>query len=92
MQSPTLQLPRTKRNFEDHITSFKEVFNRLKQAGLKVNAKKSFFMKSELEYLRYWISKQGVSPMTKKVNAITNIATPTNKKELRHFIGMVNYY
>jgi RNase H-like domain found in reverse transcriptase len=68
------------------------VFNRLKQAGLKVNAKKSFFMKSELEYLGYWISKQGVSPTTKKVNAITNIATPTNKKELRLFIGMVNYY
>jgi hypothetical protein len=49
-------------------------------------------MKSELECLGYWISKQGVSPTTKKVNAITNIATPTNKRELRHFIGMVNYY
>jgi RNase H-like domain found in reverse transcriptase len=33
-----------------------------------------------------------VSPTTKKVNAITNIYTPTNKKEIRHFIGMVNYY
>jgi Reverse transcriptase (RNA-dependent DNA polymerase) len=72
----------TKGTFEDHIDSLEVVFNRLKQAGLKVNAKKSFFMKSEQEYLGYWISKQGVSPTTKKVNAITNIATPTNKKEL----------
>jgi RNase H-like domain found in reverse transcriptase/Reverse transcriptase (RNA-dependent DNA polymerase) len=82
----------TKGTFEDHITSLEEVFNRLRQAGLKVNAKKSFFMKSKLEYVGYWISKQGVSPTTKKVNAIANIATPTNKKEFRHFIGMVNYY
>jgi Reverse transcriptase (RNA-dependent DNA polymerase) len=79
--------------FEDHIHKLEVVFNKLKQeAGLKVNTKKSFFMKSKLEYLRYWISKEGVSPTTKKVNAIANIATPTNKKELRHSIGMVNYY
>jgi Reverse transcriptase (RNA-dependent DNA polymerase) len=43
----------TKGTFEGHIDSLEVVFNRLKQAGLKVNAKKSFFMKSELEYLGY---------------------------------------
>jgi Reverse transcriptase (RNA-dependent DNA polymerase) len=39
----------TKGTFKDHIDSLEVVFNRLKQAGLEVNAKKSFFMKSELE-------------------------------------------
>jgi Reverse transcriptase (RNA-dependent DNA polymerase) len=82
----------TKGTFEDHIDKLEVVFNKLKQAGLKVNAKNSFFMKSELEYLGYWISKEGMSPTTKKVNAIANIATSTNKKECRHFIGMVHYY
>jgi RNase H-like domain found in reverse transcriptase len=64
----------------------------LRTAGLKVNAKKSFFAKGELEYLGYWVTRQGISPTTNKVNAISNIATPTTKKELRAFIGMVNYY
>jgi hypothetical protein len=81
-----------KGTFKDHIDKLEVVFSKLKQAGLKVNAKKSFFMKSKLEYLRYWISKSCMSPTTKKVNAIANIATPTTKKELRHFIGMVNNY
>ena len=64
----------------------------MRQAGLKVNVKKSFFARSELEYLGYWITRDGVSPTTTKVNAITNIAPPRTKKELRGFIGMVNYY
>ena len=31
-------------------------------------------------------------PIPKKVQAIQDIATPTTKKQLRRFIGMVNYY
>ena len=64
---------------------------RLQQAGLKVNAKKSFFAQSELEYLGYWITRSGIHPLTDKVKAIMNIAEPTNRKELRSFIGIVNY-
>ena len=31
-------------------------------------------------------------PISKKVDAIKNIATPTTKKGLRSFIGIINYY
>ena len=31
-------------------------------------------------------------PIPKKVQAIQDIATPKAKKQLRKFIGMVNYY
>ena len=54
--------------------------------------KKSFFGRPELEYLGYWVTREGVQPVPKKVEAIHNIAPPKNKKELRGFIGMVNYY
>ena len=30
--------------------------------------------------------------MSKKVEAITNLAPPTNRKGVRRFIGLVNYY
>jgi transposase InsO family protein len=77
---------------KDHLDKLGAVLTKLRQAGLKVNVKKSFFAKTELEYLGYWITREGISPTTSKVNAITNIAPPTNKKQLRSFIGMVNYY
>jgi transposase InsO family protein len=79
-------------NFDDHLEKLELVFQRLLKAGLKVNAKKSFFARGELEYLGYWITREGIQPLPKKVEAIQNIAEPTNKKALRSFIGLINYY
>ena len=31
-------------------------------------------------------------PLPDKVQAIKHIAVPTNKKQLRSFIGVINYY
>ena len=61
--------------------------SKLREAGLKVNGKKSFFAKHELEYLGYMITREGIKPMPQKVEAILKIATPSNRKELRGFIG-----
>ena len=82
----------TKDNWEDHLEQLEQVSLKLQNAGLKVNAKKSFFGHSELEYLGYWITRTGIQPIAKKVDAIMKIATPTTKKELRSFIGIINYY
>ena len=78
--------------FDEHLDKLEEVLNRLRTAGLKVNAKKSFFAQGQLEYLGYWITRDGIKPLQKKVDAILRIAAPTNKKQLRGFIGLVNYY
>ena len=82
----------TKGTFTDHLEKLERILARLAKAGLKVNAKKSFFARSELEYLGYWITRDGIQPMKEKVKAIMNLAEPTTRKELRSFIGVVNYY
>ena len=82
----------TKHDYADHLRRLEEVFMRLQEAGLKVNAPKSFFARGELEYLGYWITREGIKPMPKKIEAIQKIAPPKNVKELRSFIGIVNYY
>jgi len=82
----------TSGSYEDHLAKLEEVFLKLRNAGLKVNMKKSFFARAELEYLGYWITRDGIQPTANKVHAITNIAPPKSQKELRRFIGMVNYY
>ncbi len=82
----------TKGDHNDHLEKLEIVLQKLTQAGLKVNAPKSFFSRGELEYLGYLITREGIKPIPKKVHAIQRIAAPTNKKELRSFIGVVNYY
>ena len=82
----------TKGTFDDHLEKLERVLHRLQQAGLKVNGKKSFFARHELEYLGYWITRDGIKPLPEKVSAILKLDTPRNRKELRSFIGIVNYY
>ena len=82
----------TKGNFDDHLEKLELMFQRLSRGGLKVNAKKSFFARSELEFLGYWITREGMQPVKEKVAAIMNIDEPKTRKELRSFIGIVNYY
>ena len=81
----------TKGTFEDHLEKLKRILARLQQAGLKVNANKLFFARSELEYLGYWITCNGIKPLPAKVQAIMRIDKPKNRKELRSFIGIINY-
>ena len=79
-------------SYADHLQKVEQVLARLQEAGLKINIQKSAFCRKECEYLGYWITRNGIKPLSKKVEAINNIAIPTTKKQLRSFIGMVNYY
>ena len=82
----------TKASFKDHLTKLEVALKRSQQAGLKINLPKSFFGRGELEYLGYWVTRKGVAPLPSKVEAIQQMAPPKNRRELRAFIGLVNYY
>jgi len=79
-------------NWHDHLNKLASVLQRLLEAGLKINADKSFFGRAALEYLGYWITRDGIQPLDKKVVAILRIQPPKTRKQLRSFLGMINYY
>ncbi len=82
----------TKKTWQDHLKKLDAVLERIQNAGLKINARKSFFGRSELEYLGYWISREVIQPITKKIESIVSMAPPKTIREVRKFVGMVNYY
>ena len=45
----------------------------------------------EVPFFRNILSKDGLSPDTKKVELIQQWPTPTNHKELQSFLGTINY-
>ena len=49
--------------------------------------KNYFFVKDNLEYLGFKITRQGIMPLLDKVQAIKDIFVPSNKKQLTSFIG-----
>eukprot|EP00804_Cyclotella_cryptica_P010725 CCRYP_005516-RB/>CCRYP_005516-RB protein AED:0.40 eAED:0.40 QI:0/0/0/1/0/0/2/0/273 len=82
----------SKGSLEDHLNKLRRVFIRLRDAGLTVNARKSSFCAVETEYLGYVLSRDGIKPQPKKVQAILALTPPQNVKQLRRFLGMVQYY
>jgi hypothetical protein len=79
-------------SLEDLLKKLEEVLRCLRDARLKVNAKKLTFCALEIEYLGYILTRDGIKPQSNKVKAILAIQPPKNVKELRHFLGMVQYY
>jgi hypothetical protein len=68
------------------------LLTRLRDARPKVNVAQSLFCAREIEYLGYILTREGIKPQSKKVQAILVLNPPNNVKELRHFLGMVQYY
>ena len=79
-------------SYEEHMERLAIVLDRLQEAGFRANVRKCFFAKDRVEYLGYEISRQGIHPQPKKVEAILKMQPPTTKRQLRRFLGMVNYY
>ena len=82
----------TTSSFTDHLAKLEQVLIRLKDAGLRVNVTKSKFCASEVEYLGYVLTRDGIRPQHEKVSAILALNPPSSVKTLRHFLGLVQYY
>jgi hypothetical protein len=77
---------------DEHLQKMETVQTRLRDTRLKVYAAKSLFYAHEIEYLGYMLTIEGIKPQPKKVQAILMLKQPNNIKDLRHFLGMVQYY
>ena len=70
----------TKGSLDDHLAKLRRVFIRLRDARLKVNARKSSFCATETEYLGYVLSRDGIELQQKKVRAILALMPPKKSK------------
>jgi hypothetical protein len=82
----------TEGSHDDHLDKLEQVFIRLRNAGLKVNAAKLFFCMKETEYLGYILTRDRIKPQPKKVQAIIALNPPNNVKEVWQFLGIVRCY
>ena len=59
---------------------------------MRINAPKSTFTTDEIEYLGYTLTRDGIKPQEEKVSAILALQPPTNVKQLRRVLGIIQYY
>ena len=78
--------------FEDHIQNLRVIFDRLKNAGLKLSPKKCHLFKEKVTFLGHVVSKEGISTDPEKIDAVLNWPVPKTLTELRSFLGLCSYY
>ena len=77
---------------EEHLERLRSVFNKLREANLKLKPSKCNFFRREITYLGHLVSSQGISCDPKKIESVRNWPVPTTINEIRSFLGFVGYY
>ena len=57
----------TKVDWTDFVQTLELTLHKLKGKGLKCHIEKSFFGKTEMEYLDFWVTRDGIKPMNKNI-------------------------
>lgn len=76
----------------EHLHNFEAVLQRLNDMKVKLNISKCYLMKDEVEYFAFRVTKEGIEPSERKVEAVIQVPEPQDRKELLQLLGPVNYY
>lgn len=77
---------------EEHLHHLRAIFQRLQNHGIIINPAKCIFGVSQVRFLGYTVTAQGTTPLHEKVAAILDYPQPQTAKQLRQFLGMLNFY
>ena len=80
------------KNFTNHLQNINLVFQRIRDAGLKLQPPKCRFFQEEVAYLGLIVSREGISVDPTKVDKVRHWPIPQNSKDVQQFLGLVNYY
>ena len=77
---------------ETSIIRLREVFRRIREAGLKLKPSKCELFREEITYLGHIISARGMRTDPAKIKAIQEWPLPIYLTDVRGFIGLCSYY
>ena len=78
----------TRGSKQDHERKLFDILNKLEQVGYRASKKSEFFM-SQTKWLVHEIDENGIKPS--EVEAILQLKPPENTKELKSFLGVIQY-
>uniref|UniRef100_A0A2N9HHX2 Uncharacterized protein n=1 Tax=Fagus sylvatica TaxID=28930 RepID=A0A2N9HHX2_FAGSY len=79
------------RTAQDHLTDLRKLFQRLKKYQLRLNPNKCAFGVTSGKLLGFIVSGRGIEIDPAKVQAIRSMPAPRTEKEIRSFLGRINY-
>ena len=80
------------KSFDDHLYNLSQVFNRLQQAGLKLQPGKCALVQRKVSFLGHVISPEGIATDPDKTSKVALWPNPTCRRDVQQFLGLANYY
>ena len=81
----------TKGTKEQHKRELIDVLTKLENTGYRLCETKTDFLKSEIEWVGHIIDQNGIRPLQDKLKAIQELKEPKSEKELKYFLGAIQY-
>ncbi|KAG6591089.1 reverse transcriptase [Phytophthora cinnamomi] len=79
-------------DFDSCLATLDRLLSRFEECRISVSFTKSTFVQGRVDFLSHEVSKEGIRPDPKKLDAITKLSFPRTKKGMQSFLGALNYY
>lgn len=80
------------KSFSNHVEHLEKLFHAIKSEGLKLKFTKCTFAADSVKYLGHVIQNNSVKPLKDNLISIKNFPTPKTQKNVRQFLGKINFY
>ena len=77
---------------DESLTRLEHVFERLREANLKLKPSKCILFQKSVKFLGHIVSEEGIHTDPEKVKAVQDWPVPRNVKEVKSFLGLCSYY
>lgn len=74
------------------MSQLENVLVLLSTAGLTLKLSKCVFFKESVDYLGFEISREGITPGSRKLEAVKNFPIPSNLHTVRQFLGLASFF
>ena len=79
------------KSFDEHLDLVCKVLRTLAQYGMKINAEKCKWFRSEVRYLGHIVGREGIRKTPEYIKEIAEYPLPRTVGELRAFLGLINF-
>jgi hypothetical protein len=80
------------RTEDEYIHNLRLVFQRFREKKITINPDKCISGADEVEFVGHVLDAEGATFSRTKFDSVVEFIKPTNIKELRSFVGLVNYF
>ena len=79
-------------DIESHLQHMRILFQRLREADLKLKDSKCNYFKTHVQYLGHLVSRKRIKSLPEKLESVKKMPAPTTPREIKQFLGLVGYY